>query len=33
LWKENALGYYLADEKMTANWDMELYEKVQKAAQ
>jgi len=33
LWKEKVLGCYLADEKMTANWDMELYEKVQKAAQ
>jgi len=33
LWKEKVLGYYLADEKMITNWDMELYEKVQKAAQ
>jgi len=33
LWKEKVLGYYLADEKMTATWDMELYEKVQEAAQ
>jgi len=33
LWKEKVLGYYLADENMTTNWDMELYEKIQKAAQ
>jgi len=33
LWKEKVLGYYLQDKEMTAKWDMDLYEKVQKAAQ
>jgi len=33
LWKEKVLGYYLADKKMTESWDMNLYEKVQEAAQ
>jgi len=33
LWKEKVLGHYLQDKEMTAKWDMDLYEKVQKAAQ
>lgn len=33
LWKEKVLGYYLQDKEMTAKWDMDLYEKIQKAAQ
>jgi len=33
LWKEKVLGYYLQDKEMTAKWDMDLYEKVQEAAQ
>lgn len=28
-YREQVMAYYLADEEFTANWDMELYEKIQ----
>jgi TRAP-type C4-dicarboxylate transport system substrate-binding protein len=33
LWKEHVLGYYRDSEKMSGDWDMDLYERVMEAAQ